>query len=123
MIHLHAVAQPQQGAVLVPITPDEKALELGRMLLGLHRKSNDLWAQEKPLTAIKSYFERLELFTDENAELSEFFGLMAADLDEDGIPGLQSFLEDQREAGSAADRYWQSKDTSRNLNQDDRVMG
>ncbi|MXV35759.1 hypothetical protein GS535_04210, partial [Saccharibacter sp. EH611] len=49
--------------------------------------------------------------------------LMAADLDEDGIPGLQSFLEDQREAGSAADRYWQSKDTSRNLNQDDRVMG
>ncbi|MXV58406.1 MULTISPECIES: hypothetical protein [unclassified Saccharibacter] len=129
MIHLHAVAQPQQGAVLVPITPDEKALELGRILLGLHRKSNDLWSQIKVLTAVQAYFENLSRIigrvsrnTDDIAK-AEHFELAATILDEDAIPGLQSFLEDQREAGSAADRYWQGKDTSRKLSQDERVMG
>lgn len=128
MIHLHAVAQPRQNAVLVPITPDEHALELGRMLLGTHRKSNDLWSQSQTLTAVQTYFERLSQLmgrvsrTTDDEVKAEFFGLIAEDLDGDGIPGLQSFLDEQLEAGNAADLYWQGQDVARKLNQDERVL-
>lgn len=128
MIHLHAVTQPRQNAVLVPMTPDEHALEIGRTILGAHHKSGDLWAQEKTLAAIKAYFERLAHLiergsrTTEDDAKAEFFALIATDLDEDGIPGLHAFLDDQREAGSAADRYWQGQDVARKLKQDDEVL-
>ncbi|MXV35939.1 MULTISPECIES: hypothetical protein [unclassified Saccharibacter] len=129
MIHLHAVAQPQQGAVLVPITPDEQALELGRMIFGIGHKSHDLWSQIKVLTAVQAYFENLSRIigrvsrnTDDIAKAAHF-ELAATILDEDAIPGLQSFLDDQLEAGNAADLYWQGQDVARKLNQDERVLG
>lgn len=98
---LHLYAVPQRHTVLVPLTPDDKALQIGRMILGMGYKSRDLWSQEEPLTAIKRYFERLDARiarlsrTTEDDAKAEFFGLMAADLEDDGIPGLQSFLARQ----------------------------
>lgn len=128
MIHLHAIPQLQRGAVLVTITPDEQALELERMLLGLGHKNHDLWSQHKTLAAIKAYLgslngrmTKLSRTKNDKAE-AEHFGPAARVWDEDGISGLQSFLADQLAAGSATDRYRQGQDLALKFNQADQTM-